>query len=266
MQRRSSQGSNNEHTMQRRSSHASDKGKQMQRRSSHISNKGQDMKHRGTVDFSSDDEDNERQPESFSESQEATCKSESQVSHSGFSQDFFDMLNLSAADDNSVSTLATSSEIASSIGVVCVVSRPTNNKKQKDIKKFALQKTFYAYPKNCDTSVKDKIEERIKNDIADFKFQKYNVETYRFGLPFEVEEVCCVSRGYNLLPKILKAPQTETQASAPVKREKRKARSRKSYEDDSANSDDDDDYTPKTRATSSKDDADDNVPCKKKRA
>jgi hypothetical protein len=158
----------------------------------------------------SDDKDEEYEPPAAGAKKESQESQESQKSGTGMSQDFFAVLKLEGDD---VSCLSPSSAVAQSIGVVCMASRPSTNKKQKDIKKFALQKTFYAFPKDCKPDIKNKIQERIDNDIADFRFQKYDVSIHRFGLPFEVEEVCCVSRGYSLLPKILKAP-------PPVKRKR----------------------------------------------
>lgn len=151
------------------------------------------------------------------ESQESQKSERSQQSETGVSQDFFDVLNM---NDDDVPGLSSQSEAALSVGFVCVVSRPTTNKKQKDIKKFALQKTFYAFPKNCSQEIKNKMQERIENDIADFRIQQYDVSIHRFGLPFEVEEVCCVSRGYTLLPKILKAPRPPSPPSSSTKRKR----------------------------------------------
>ena len=114
--------------------------------------------------------------------------------------------NNAASAQSAMIGLSANSPIALSIGIVSVMKRPSTHKKQKNIKPFALQKSFYAYPKNVDQQTMEKINTRVQNDIADFKLQGYDVTTHTFGLPFEVEEVCCVSRGYNLLPKILKAP------------------------------------------------------------
>ena len=111
-------------------------------------------------------------------------------------------------------TRAQESSADLSIGTVCVIYRPSSNRKQKVIKKFALQKTFYAYPRNSTTEQKNKIETRIQNDMADFVLQGYEIQTHTFDLPFEVEEICCVSRGYNLLPKILKAPRVPATVGA----------------------------------------------------
>ncbi len=111
-------------------------------------------------------------------------------------------------------TRAQESSADFSIGTVCVIYRPSSNRKQKVIKKFALQKTFYAYPRNATTEQKNKIETRIQNDMADFVLQGYEIQTHTFDLPFEVEEICCVSRGYNLLPKILKAPRVPATVGA----------------------------------------------------
>ena len=150
-----------------------------------------------------------------SESQES--QGQSQRSATGMSQDFFSALNM---NDDNLPEISSQSDAALSVGIVCVMDRPTTNKKQKDIKKFALQKTFYAFPKDCNPEIKAKIQQRIENDIADFKLQKYNVSIHRFGLPFDVEEVCCVSGGYNLVPKILRAPRQPSPPSSSAKRKR----------------------------------------------
>jgi len=183
------------------------------------------------------------------ESQESQ---ESKFSRSGFSDTFFEALNFSdgsqpttddtvAASGPPVSTssstfrgfgsiaLPENSEIAQSIGVVCTLSRPSTNKRQKDIKPFALQKTFYAFPKSITEEQKEKMKARIEKDVADFKFQKYKVEIHRFGLPFVVDEICCVSEGYNLTPKILKA----ALPSASDKKKRKRARKNASEDEES---------------------------------
>jgi hypothetical protein len=179
------------------------------------------------------------------ESQESQ---ESKFSRSGFSDTFFEALNFSDGSQPTDETVAVSgppasassarvrgigsialpenSELAQSIGVVCTLSRPSTNKRQKDIKPFALQKTFYAFPKIITEEQKEKIKARIEKDVVDFKFQKYKVEIHRFGLPFVVDEICCVSEGYNLTPKILKA------ALPPASDKKRKKRARKNESED----------------------------------
>lgn len=88
-----------------------------------------------------------------------------------------------------------------SFGTVCVVKRPSTINKKKNIKVYALQNTFYAYPIDATPEVKSEINEKIKQVSDDFEFQKYETEVYEFGLPFEVEEVCKISAGYGTAPK-----------------------------------------------------------------
>ncbi len=205
----------------------------------------------------------------LSESQESV---KSHLSRSGFSDTFFDALNISdgsqeqetgtaASTDPSspqakqaqipsspqakqaqaptrTMTLSEGSELAKSIGVVCTLSRPSTNKRQKEIKPFALQKTFYAFPKTITEEQKEKIKVRIEKDIVDFKVQKYNVSIERFGLPFAVDEICCVSEGYNLTPKIYKAVLPDKPEPAPAKKDKKRKRGCKD-ESESEESDED---------------------------
>jgi hypothetical protein len=193
------------------------------------------------------------------ESQESQASQESKFSRSGFSDTFFEALNFSdgsqpTTDDTvaasvpsvppsssvrAISSLALpeNSELAQSIGVVCTLSRRSTNKRQKDIKPFALQKTFYAFPKSITEEQKEKIKARIEKDVADFKFQKYKVEIHRFGLPFVIDEICCVSEGYNLTPKILKA----ALPPAPDKKKRKRARKNASEDEESDPMNDDDD-------------------------
>lgn len=133
---------------------------------------------------------------------------------------------------SAVSYLSTDSPTAFSIGIVTIVRRPSTNRKQKPIKWFALQKSFYAYPRDISDATMEKLNTRIENDIADFKLQGYEVETHTFGLPFKVEEICCVSRGYNLLPKILKAPKIVGKKRKTISDDDESSDSDKNYEDD----------------------------------
>lgn len=178
---------------------------------------------------------------SGSDSQQAgaSLKSDSQNSHfspSGVSQDFFEALNFT--DNDIISSIPEGSDLAQSIGIVPVLCRPSTNKRQKEIKPFALQKCFYACPKNMSEEQKNKVKERIDKDIMDFKFQKYNVELHRFGLPFVVEEICCVSAGYNLVPKILKAPVIASSHEGRTANKRRRIAS----DDEDDNDDEEDDY------------------------
>jgi hypothetical protein len=181
----------------------------------------------------------------LSESQESQESGKSQFSRSGISDTFFEALNFSDDEADTPApgaatsvlvpgtmALSETSELAQSIGIVCTMSRRSTNKRQKDIKPFALQKTFYAFPKSITEEQKEKMKARIEKDIADFKFQKYTVTIHRFGLPFPVEEVCCVSEGYNLTPKILKAVLPPPPATSTPEKKKRK-RKPKSEDDES---------------------------------
>ena len=91
-------------------------------------------------------------------------------------------------------------------GTVCVVKRPSTHSRQKEIKRYALQNTFYAYPPNVDTKIKDQIRDNINGIVDNFKFQKYDTEIMTFGLPFEVEDVCRVTTLCGLTPKRLVLP------------------------------------------------------------
>ena len=146
-------------------------------------------------------------------------------------QGFYRALNISAEALADTRTLTDDSELAQSIGIVCTVNRSSTNRRQKDIKPFALQKTFYAYPKDITQEKKDKIKKKIEADIADFKCQQYNVELHTFGLPFAVDEICCISAGYNLTAKMFRA-------SLP-KEEKTPSKRKRGTREESASDDED---------------------------
>jgi hypothetical protein len=131
---------------------------------------------------------------------------ESQESHGsaiGIPREF-DYLFRSSQNDEDVIGLNVNSPISLSIGVVCVAQR-TASDNNVEIKAHTLQKTFYSYPKNAEEKTKKTIEDRIENDVADFKLQGYNVTTFTFGLPFVVEEISNISRGYDGKTKMLRA-------------------------------------------------------------
>lgn len=86
-------------------------------------------------------------------------------------------------------------------GIVCVVKRPSAISKKKDIKTYALQNTFYAYPLDATNETRDKILSKIKEVSDNFEFQKYETKICEFELPFEVEEICKISTGYSTVPK-----------------------------------------------------------------
>jgi hypothetical protein len=128
---------------------------------------------------------------------------ESQASAAGIPREF-DYLFRPSQNDEQVLALDVNSQISLSIGVVCVAQREASDN-NLEIQSHALQKTFYSYPKNAEEKIKKTIENRIENDVADFKLQGYNVTTYTFGLPFSVEAVNNVTRGYDGKTKMLRA-------------------------------------------------------------
>jgi hypothetical protein len=119
------------------------------------------------------------------------------ASHTGLSQGF-DNWNLEE------DTVLVPEERAQSFATVCVVHRPTTHKKQKAVKTYALQNTFFAFPKNINDEDKKIIDGKIQDVVADFETQKYTIERKTFGLPFEVEGVCRITPGYNMTAKKIK--------------------------------------------------------------
>jgi hypothetical protein len=117
--------------------------------------------------------------------------------HTGLSQGF-DNWNLEE------STALVPEERAQSFATVCVVHRPTTHKKQKAVKTYALQNTFFAFPKNINDEDKKIIDGKIQEIVVDFETQKYTIERKTFGLPFEVEGVCRITPGYNMTAKKIK--------------------------------------------------------------
>lgn len=198
----------------------------------------------------SSESDGDSQKAGFPYNSDSQSQSQSQFSPSGVSQDFFKALDFTEAEK--VPALEEDSVAALSVGIVPVLSRPSTNKRQKEIKPFALQKCFFACPKNMSEEQKEKIKEKIDKDIMDFKFQKYKVELHRFGLPFAVEEICCISAGYNLVPKILKAPASSEEA----KTNKKRRRGTSDDEEDKIDKDDDDDSCAAKTNKSKKSEAD----------
>ncbi len=91
-------------------------------------------------------------------------------------------------------------------GTVCVVKRPSTHAKQKVVKPYALQNTFYAYPLDTEASVKSQIESKIQHVVENFEIQKYETEIMTFGLPFEVESIGCISDGHGNAPKKFTLP------------------------------------------------------------
>lgn len=119
------------------------------------------------------------------------------ASHTGLSQGF-DNWNLEE------DTVLVPEERAQSFATVCVVHRPTTHKKQKAVKTYALQNTFFAFPKNINDEDKKIIDGKIQDVVADFEAQKYTIERKTFGLPFEVEGICRITPGYNMTAKKIK--------------------------------------------------------------
>jgi hypothetical protein len=195
-----------------------------------MADKGNTVPRLPVLEEKSDEENDAQAGPPLAESQESQI---SQQSSTGLSQDF-NFLFSSQQDDNIVHGLPIDSELSLSIGVVCTAERKTTHKKQKEQKQHALQKTFYAYQKGCDDATKHLIQEKIDEDIADFKLQNYTVNTYTFGLPFFVDATCNISRGYNGKPKMLKADTKKRKA----------AEAGKSDEDES--DDEDKEYHPTT--------------------
>lgn len=107
-----------------------------------------------------------------------------------------------APTETSLKSVATptSSPAIKSYGTVCVVKRPSENMKD-NIEAYAIQNTFYAYPLDATKQMKDDIRERNKKITDDFEFQKYEMEIYEFGLPFEVGMVCRISSRCGMTPK-----------------------------------------------------------------
>lgn len=110
-----------------------------------------------------------------------------------------------AAASSTSSTSPTTSQSISlpsikSFGTIAVVKRPSSIKKD-NIEPYALQNTFYAYPLNAPPEVKSTIETKNKAIIDNFKFQKYEVEVFEFGLPFEVSKICRIDTRCGMTPK-----------------------------------------------------------------
>jgi hypothetical protein len=118
--------------------------------------------------------------------------------HTGLSQGFENW----GLDEN---TVVVSEERAKSFATVCVAHRASTHKKQKEVKPFVLQNTFYAFTKDISEQDKEAIDTKIKDIVADFETQDYTVERKTFGLPFEVQAICRITPGYNMTAKKVKA-------------------------------------------------------------
>ena len=89
-------------------------------------------------------------------------------------------------------------------GIVCVVSRTSANGKIL-IKSHAVQTSFFALPLNPTKADLKKVDEKVKDIAASYEANKYKVDRYDFNLPFEVEAICRVTKGYTPTAKPLKA-------------------------------------------------------------
>ena len=119
------------------------------------------------------------------------------AAHTGLSQGFENW----DIDDDAVMV---SEEKAKSFATVCIVHRSTTHKKQKQVKPYALQNTFFAFPKDISDADKKVIDEKIRDIVVDFETQKYTIERKTFGLPFELEGICRITPGYNMTAKKVK--------------------------------------------------------------
>ncbi len=99
-------------------------------------------------------------------------------------------------------------------GKVCVVKRPSTHTKQKEVKLYALQNTFFAYPVDTDAETASEIDSKIQRVAQNFEIQRYETEIMTFGLPFEVEAIGCFTDGHGNMAKKF------TIASSPSKRKR----------------------------------------------
>ena len=111
----------------------------------------------------------------------------------------------STAFPASTSTTTGTSPILS-WGTVCVVKRPSTHARQVEVKPYALQNTFYAYPFATDSGMKNEIESKIRRVAQNFEIQRYDTEIVTFGLPFEVDAIGCISNGHGNMAKKFTLP------------------------------------------------------------
>lgn len=198
----------------------------------------------------SDDEERDRDIARL-ERQETDQSKESAQSATGLSQDF-EFMFTESTDAIPTVGIPIDSNLTKSIGVVAVVNRNVVHKKQKKVEPYALQRTFYAYPKNSDEEIIRKIRDRIDEELADFRLQNYTVEVYKFGLPFEVEKVGYISSGYTGKPKMLKADTKKRKAREDTDEEGEDGGDDRESGEDGEGGDDaygDDEYRPKSSRT-----------------
>jgi hypothetical protein len=86
-------------------------------------------------------------------------------------------------------------------GVVLLVSRAGKNK----IKPHALQTSFFAYPQDASDEDRKAVDDKVDAIASTFRANKYEVVKHTFDLPFKVDAICKVSKGYSTTVKALKA-------------------------------------------------------------
>lgn len=89
-------------------------------------------------------------------------------------------------------------------GVVVVVSRVSASGKIT-IKPHAVQTSFFALPLKPSKEDIKAVDEKVKDIMASYEANKYRVERHDFNLPFEVEAICRVTKGYTPTAKPMKA-------------------------------------------------------------
>lgn len=178
------------------------------------------------------------------ESQASQTSQTSHISHTGLSQDMERAVIINE-DENGVEQALVVPSL--SYGTVCVVHRDAH-RKMKIVKPFAVQNTFYAFPKDADEEMKAKINTKIEAVVQNFTLQNYDTKVVRFGLPFAVEEVCNISAGYNMTPKRMVAV---AQASVASKGKKRKHQSSSESSENEAEDDEEEEQTSPAKTSSS---------------
>jgi len=158
------------------------------------------LRHRRSVSIRGDSSINNSQKSDMDMEEAGAPESQnsqpSQSQHTGLSLDMEKCYVMETVDDVERAVMVPSL----SIGTVCVVHREARGR-MKEVKPFALPNTFFAYPKDATTDMKEKISNKIQVVADNFSIQSYKTDIVRFGLPFAVSEVCSISSGYNMTPK-----------------------------------------------------------------
>lgn len=190
-----------------------------------------------------DDSQNDQNDEEAGPAESQNSSSSFPQAHTGLSLDMENALLIEEVDGVEHTVVVPSV----SIGTVCVVHREARGR-MKEVKKFALPNTFYAYPKDATDEMKEKIASKMQVVVDNFSLQNYETTIMRFGLPFAVAEVCSISCGYNMTPKRMMAVAA---ASTNTKGKKRKpvSSSDSSESSESESSDADDVIEEKEEAT-----------------